>query len=63
MAEAAYDERVLPEGALEVSRLAILADGLQEAGCDNEEILGHLQQGGEVHVRGCFLVELLLNKE
>jgi hypothetical protein len=42
-------------------RMPILADALQDAGCDNEEILNHCRQDGE-HVRGCFVVDLMLNK-
>jgi hypothetical protein len=42
-------------------RMPILADALQDAGCDNEEILNHCRQQGE-HVRGCWVVDLLLNK-
>src|SRR5262249_49243003 len=33
LAEAAYWERSLPEGALDKSRLAVLADALEDAGC------------------------------
>ncbi|HEY7309444.1 MAG TPA: hypothetical protein VH643_08815 [Gemmataceae bacterium] len=42
-------------------RLPILADALEEAGCDNADILNHCRQPGE-HVRGCWVVDLLLNK-
>jgi hypothetical protein len=41
------------------SALPILADALQDAGCDNADILTHLRQTGE-HVRGCWAVDLLL---
>lgn len=40
--------------------LPILADALQEAGCENEDILNHCRQQGE-HVRGCWLIDMLLN--
>ena len=40
-------------------RMLILADALMEAGCDNEEILAHCRSKGE-HVRGCWVVELIL---
>jgi hypothetical protein len=63
LAQAAYDERQLPSGHLDPHRLAVLADALEEAGCDNPEILGHLRQPGAVHVRGCHVVDLLLAKE
>jgi len=42
-------------------RMPILADALQDAGCDNEDILNHCRQAGE-HVRGCWCVDLLLGK-
>ena len=62
MAQAAYQERLLPSGELDRTRLAILADALEEAGCDNADILNHLRQPGE-HVRGCWVVDLVLGKE
>jgi hypothetical protein len=42
-------------------RLPILADALEDAGCDNADILAHCRQAGE-HVRGCWVVDLLLDK-
>jgi hypothetical protein len=42
-------------------RMPILADALQDAGCDNEDVLDHCRQREE-HVRGCFVVDLLLGK-
>ena len=42
-------------------RLPILADALEDAGCDNADILAHCRNGGE-HVRGCWVVDLLLGK-
>ena len=42
-------------------RMPILADALQDAGCDNEEILNHCRQAGE-HCRGCWVVDLILSK-
>jgi hypothetical protein len=62
LAQAAYDERELPSGHLDVKRLAILADALEEAGCTNEDVLSHLRGPGP-HVRGCWVVDLLLGKE
>src|SRR5262249_3621549 len=53
LAPAAYENRILPEGTLEPARLAILADALEEASCDNGELLNHCRQPGE-HVRGCW---------
>jgi hypothetical protein len=43
------------------SAMPILADALQEAGCDDEDILGHCREERE-HVRGCRVVDLLLGK-
>jgi hypothetical protein len=48
---------------LDVQRLAVLADALEEAGVTDEDVLGHLRQQGAVHVRGCFAVDLVLGKE
>jgi hypothetical protein len=59
LAQAAYEERILPAGTLDNGRLAILADALEEAGCSNVEILGHLRGSGP-HVRGCYVLDLLL---
>jgi hypothetical protein len=41
---------------------AILADALEEAGCQDGEILGHLRGPGP-HVRGCYVVDLALGRE
>ena len=43
------------------SAMPILADALQDAGCDSAEILDHCRGPGP-HVRGCFLMDLILNK-
>jgi hypothetical protein len=43
-------------------RMPILADALQDAGCTNEDILSHCRGPGP-HVRGCFLIDLILGKE
>jgi hypothetical protein len=39
-----------------------LAEALEKAGCDNADILNHCR-GPNVHVRGCWVVDLLLGKE
>jgi hypothetical protein len=61
LAQAIYDDRRLPAGNLECQQLGILADALEDASCDDAEILTHLRTGGE-HVRGCWVVDLLLGK-
>ena len=43
-------------------RLPELADALHEAGCVNEELLAHLRGPGP-HVRGCWVIDLVLGKE
>jgi hypothetical protein len=83
LAEAIYDERAW-------DRMPILADALEEAGCDNEDILQHCRGGvseykdgarwyfytdtsgpqltsdyaraAHVHIRGCWVIDLLLGK-
>jgi hypothetical protein len=54
MAELAYEERRFDD-------LPILADALEDAGCDNADILNHCRQPGE-HVRGCWVVDLLTGR-
>jgi hypothetical protein len=44
------------------SCMPILADALQDAGCDNEDVLNHCRQPGE-HCRGCWVVDLLFDKK
>ena len=61
LAQAVYEERELPSGTLDTARLAVLADALEEAGCTNADVLNHCRQLG-VHVRGCWVVDLLLGK-
>src|SRR5262249_35973012 len=43
-------------------RLPLLADALEDAGCNNADILEHCRSATE-HVRGCWVVDLLLGKE
>jgi hypothetical protein len=61
VAAAPCQERNLPSGTLDRARLAVLADALEEAGCAETAILEHCRQPGE-HVRGCWVVELVLGK-
>jgi hypothetical protein len=62
LAAAAYDHRALPEGTLDAGRLGVLADALEESGCHDQEVLGHLREQRAVHVRGCWVLDLLLEK-
>jgi hypothetical protein len=55
LARTMYDAR-------EFSAMPILADALQDAGCDNDDILGHCRDTKQVHVRGCWVVDLVLGK-
>jgi hypothetical protein len=56
LAKGIYDEKAF-------DRMPILADALQEAGCDNEDILNHLRDSNATHVRGCWALDLVLGKE
>ena len=47
---------------LEFGAMPILADALQDAGCDNDDVLDHCRSPGP-HVRGCWVVDLVLGKE
>ena len=44
------------------SAMPILADALQDAGCDSTDILAHCRSNGP-HVRGCWVVDLVLGRE
>jgi len=55
LAQAIYEEERFED-------LPVLADALEEAGCNNEEILNHLR-GPSTHVRGCWCLDLILQKE
>jgi hypothetical protein len=62
LADAAYEERLRPSGKIDPARLALLADALEDAGCSDAEVLGHLRGPGP-HVRGCWAVDLLLARK
>ena len=48
--------------ARDFSAMPILADALQDAGCDNSDVLSHCRDTNQVHVRGCWVVDLVLGK-
>ncbi|MDB5311511.1 MAG: hypothetical protein JWO38_5713 [Gemmataceae bacterium] len=55
LARGIYEERAF-------DRLPILADALQDSGCEDADILAHCRGPGP-HVRGCWVVDLILGKE
>jgi hypothetical protein len=50
-----YDSR-------EFGAMPILADALQDAGCEDEHILMHCRDAAATHVRGCWVCDLVLGK-
>jgi hypothetical protein len=61
LARAAYSERT-PEGRLDPVRLAVLADGLEEAGHRDAELLAHLRGPGS-HWAGCHAVDHIMGRD
>jgi hypothetical protein len=55
LARAIYADRVF-------DRMPVLADALMDAGCEDEQVIGHCRGPGP-HVRGCWVVDLVLGKE
>src|SRR5262245_4448389 len=49
-----YEERAFEQ-------MPMLGDALQVAGCDNDDVLNHCRGDGP-HVRGCWVVDLVLSK-
>jgi hypothetical protein len=62
LAGEAYENRSLPSGHLDPTRLALLSDALEDAGCTDADLLAHLRSPGP-HVRGCWALDLVLGKE
>jgi hypothetical protein len=54
LAQHIYDDRRFGD-------LPVLADALEEAGCTDTALLNHCRRPAE-HVRGCWVVDLILNK-
>ncbi|MFO0805378.1 MAG: hypothetical protein U0791_19915 [Gemmataceae bacterium] len=55
IAKTMYDSR-------DFAPMPLLADALQDAGCEHADILDHCRSAGP-HVRGCWVVDLVLGKE
>jgi hypothetical protein len=55
LAHTIYDERAF-------DRLPILADALEEAGCEDEDLLTHCRRE-LVHARGCWVLDALTGRE
>ncbi|MGH7174300.1 MAG: hypothetical protein ACRELF_04965 [Gemmataceae bacterium] len=62
LAQTIYEERQLPEGTLDQTRLFILADALEEAGCTDPDILSHLRGSGP-HIRSCWVIDCLMGEK
>jgi hypothetical protein len=63
LAQTAYEQRALPSGHLDADRMAVLADALEDAGCDNPDILSHCRQPDGIHYRGCWVLDLILGRQ
>jgi hypothetical protein len=57
----AYAKRALPQGSLDSTSLALLADALEDTGCTDADLLGHLRGPGP-HVRGCWALDLVTGR-
>jgi hypothetical protein len=56
LARGIYEEKAF-------DRMPILADALQDAGCDNDDILNHCRDTSLTHVRGCWVIDLLTSRQ
>jgi hypothetical protein len=56
LARQMYDSR-------DFGAMPILADALQDAGCEDDAILSHCRDAKQTHVRGCWVCDLVLNKK
>ncbi|HVK09300.1 MAG TPA: hypothetical protein VM597_11030 [Gemmataceae bacterium] len=50
-----------PDGTPDNGRLAILADAILDAGCEDEMLMQHCRGEGS-HVRGCWAVDAVLGR-
>jgi hypothetical protein len=55
LAQTIYNDRAF-------DKMPELADALQEAGCDHQDMLSHCRGPGP-HVKGCWVVDLVLRKK
>ena len=55
LAQHIYDTR-------DFTAIPVLADALQDAGCDSSALLTHLRDSHTTHVRGCWALDLVLGK-
>jgi hypothetical protein len=55
LAKHMYDSR-------EFSAMPILADALQDVGCEDEALLNHCRDTSLTHLRGCWVVDLVLGR-
>jgi hypothetical protein len=55
LARGIYEDRAF-------DRLPLLADALMDAGCADDQMVGHCRGDGP-HARGCWVVDLVLGKE
>jgi hypothetical protein len=55
LAQTIYNDRAF-------DRMPGLADALREAGCDHQDMLSHCRGPGP-HVKGCWVVDVVLGKE
>lgn len=56
VAQGIYDDRAF-------DLMPILADALQDAGCNNNDILNHCRDPRATHFRGCWVVDRVLGRE
>lgn len=54
LAKTMYDSRCF-------DNMSRLADELEQAGCQNQEVLGHCREPAAKHIRGCWVVDAILD--
>jgi hypothetical protein len=61
LAEASSRGRSLPAGQLDEAWMAVLVHAIEDAGCANPDLLAYCRTPGP-HVRGCWVIGLLLGR-